>query len=106
MAANPQPSHRLRFDEFEIDLHSAELWVHGNRTRLQDQPFQVLRVLLERHGEIVTREELKRKLWPADTFVDFDDGLNTAVKKIRDALGDSAERPRYIETIPRRGTAS
>ena len=103
MAANRQPSHRLRFDEFEIDLHSAELWVHGNRTRLQDQPFQVLRVLLERHGQIVTREELKRKLWPADTFVDFDDGLNTAVKKIRDALGDPAEKPRYIETIPRRG---
>jgi TolB-like protein/DNA-binding winged helix-turn-helix (wHTH) protein/Flp pilus assembly protein TadD len=103
LAANAQPSHRLRFDEFEIDLQSAELWVHGNRTRLQDQPFQVLRVLLERHGEIVTRDELKRKLWPADTFVDFDDGLNTAVRKIRDALGDSAEKPRYIETIPRRG---
>lgn len=103
MAANAQPSHRLRFDEFEIDLQSAELWVRGNRTRLQDQPFQVLRVLLERHGEIVTRDELKRKLWPADTFVDFDDGLNTAVRKVRDALGDSAEKPRYIETIPRRG---
>jgi TolB-like protein/DNA-binding winged helix-turn-helix (wHTH) protein/Flp pilus assembly protein TadD len=103
LAANAQPSHRLRFDEFEIDLQSAELWVHGNRTRLQDQPFQVLRVLLERHGEIVTRDELKRKLWPADTFVDFDDGLNTAVRKIRDALGDSAEKPSYIETIPRRG---
>jgi DNA-binding winged helix-turn-helix (wHTH) protein len=103
LAANAQPSHRLRFDEFEIDLQSAELWVRGNRTRLQDQPFQVLRVLLERHGEIVTRDELKRKLWPADTFVDFDDGLNTAVRKIRDALGDSAEKPRYIETIPRRG---
>jgi len=103
LAANAQPSHRLRFDEFEIDLQSAELWVRGNRTRLQDQPFQVLRVLLERHGEIVTRDELKRKLWPADTFVDFDDGLNTAVRKIRDALEDSAEKPRYIETIPRRG---
>jgi TolB-like protein/DNA-binding winged helix-turn-helix (wHTH) protein/Flp pilus assembly protein TadD len=103
LAANAQPSHRLRFDEFEIDLQSAELWVRGNRTRLQDQPFQVLRVLLERHGEIVTRDELKRKLWPADTFVDFDDGLNTAVRKVRDALGDSAEKPRYIETIPRRG---
>jgi DNA-binding winged helix-turn-helix (wHTH) protein len=103
LGANAQPSHRLRFDEFEIDLQSAELWVHGNRTRLQDQPFQVLRVLLERRGEIVTRDELKRKLWPADTFVDFDDGLNTAVRKIRDALGDSVEKPRYIETIPRRG---
>jgi TolB-like protein/DNA-binding winged helix-turn-helix (wHTH) protein/Flp pilus assembly protein TadD len=103
VAANVQSSRRLRFDEFEIDLRSAELWVGGNRTRLQDQPFQVLQVLLERHGEIVTRDELKRKLWPADTFVDFDDGLNTAVRKIRDALGDSAEKPRYIETIPRRG---
>ncbi len=73
------------------------------RLRIQDQPFQVLRILLERHGEIVSREELKQSLWAADTFVDFDDGLNTAVKKIRDLLGDSAERPRYIETIPRRG---
>jgi TolB-like protein/DNA-binding winged helix-turn-helix (wHTH) protein len=98
-----QPSHRLCFDEFEIDLRSAELWVRGNRARLQDQPFQVLRVLLERRGEIVTRDELKQNLWPADTFVDFDDGLNTAVRKIRDALGDSAEKPRFIETIPRRG---
>jgi TolB-like protein/DNA-binding winged helix-turn-helix (wHTH) protein/Flp pilus assembly protein TadD len=103
LASNAQPSHRLRFDEFEIDLRSAELWVRGNRTRLQDQPFQVLRVLLERRGEIVTRDELKQNLWPADTFVDFDDGLNTAVRKIRDALGDSAEKPRFIETIPRRG---
>ena len=77
--------------------------MRGNRTRLQDQPFQVLRVLLERRGEIVTRDELKQTLWPADTFVDFDDGLNTAVRKIRDALGDSPEKPRYIETIPRRG---
>jgi len=103
LAANAQPSNRLRFDEFEIDLRSAELWMRGNRTRLQDQPFQVLRVLLERRGEIVTRDELKQTLWPADTFVDFDDGLNTAVRKIRDALGDSPEKPRYIETIPRRG---
>src|SRR5439155_26061703 len=80
-----------------------EVWKHGSRVRLQDQPFQGLRALLERRGEIVTRDELKQMLWPADTFVDFDDGLNTAVKKIRDLLGDSAERPRYIETIPRRG---
>jgi TolB-like protein/DNA-binding winged helix-turn-helix (wHTH) protein/Flp pilus assembly protein TadD len=103
LAANAQPSRRLRFDEFEIDLRSGELWVRGKRVRLQDQPFQVLRVLLERRGELVTREELKQILWPADTFVDFDDGLNTAVRKIRDALGDSAEKPRFIETIPRRG---
>jgi TolB-like protein/DNA-binding winged helix-turn-helix (wHTH) protein/Tfp pilus assembly protein PilF len=103
VAANAQPSRRLNFDEFEIDLRSGELWERGNRLRLQDQPFQVLRVLLERCGEIVTRDELKQTLWPADTFVDFDDGLNTAVRKIRDVLGDSAEKPRYIETIPRRG---
>ena len=103
MATNPQPSRRLRFDEFEIDLRSGELWVRGKRVRLQDQPFQMLRVLLERHGDIVTRNELKQILWPADTFVDFDDGLNTAARKIRDALGDSAEKPRFIETIPRHG---
>src|SRR5580700_1540764 len=103
VAANAQPSGRFSFDEFEVDLRSGELWERGNRLRLQDQPFQVLRVLLERRGEIVTRDELKQTLWPADTFVDFDDGLNTAVRKIRDALGDSAEKPRYIETIPRRG---
>lgn len=103
LAANAQPSRRLRFDEFELDLRSGELWERGSRVRLQDQPFQVLRALLEKRGEIVTRDELKRTLWPADTFVDFDDGLNTAVRKIRDVLGDSAEKPRFIETIPRRG---
>jgi TolB-like protein/DNA-binding winged helix-turn-helix (wHTH) protein/Flp pilus assembly protein TadD len=103
VADNAQPHRRFSFDEFEVDLRSGELWERGNRLRLQDQPFQVLRVLLERRGEIVTRDELKQTLWPADTFVDFDDGLNTAVRKIRDALGDSAEKPRYIETIPRRG---
>ena len=103
MAANAQSPSRLRFDSFEVDLRSGEMWKHGTRLRLQDQPFQVLRLLLERRGEIVTREELRQRLWLADTFVDFDDGLNTAVKKIRDLLGESAERPRYIETIPRRG---
>jgi len=94
---------RFRFDAFEIDLHSGEVRKHGVRIRLQEQPFQVLRTLLERKGEIVTRGELKQTLWHADTFVDFDDGLNTAVKKIRDVLGDSAEQPRYIETVPRKG---
>ena len=103
MAINAQSSSRLRFDEFEVDLRSGEVWKHGTRLRLQDQPFQVLHALVERRGEIVTREELKQTLWPAETFVDFDDGLNTAVKKIRDLLSDSAEQPRYIETIPRRG---
>lgn len=103
VASNAQSSSRVRFDRFEVDLCSGEVWKNGARLRLQEQPFQVLRMLLECCGEIVTREELKQKLWPADTFVDFDDGLNTAVKKIRDLLGDSADRPRYIETIPRRG---
>ena len=103
VATSPPSSGRLRFDHFEIDLRSGEVWNRGKRVRLQEQPFQVLRVLVERRGEIATRDELKQILWPADTFVDFDDGLNTAVKKIRDVLGDSSERPRYIETIPRRG---
>src|SRR5262250_637186 len=103
VARSAQSPNRLRFDSFEVDLRSGEMWKHGTRLRLQDQPFQVLRLLLERRGEIVTREELKQTLWPSDTFVDFDDGLNTAVKKIRDLLGDSAEKPRLIETIPKRG---
>jgi TolB-like protein/DNA-binding winged helix-turn-helix (wHTH) protein/Tfp pilus assembly protein PilF len=103
VAADTQLASRLRFDGFEVDLRSGEIWKNGFRIRLQDQPFQVLRVLLERRTQIVTRDELKRTLWPADTFVDFDDGLNTAVKKIREALGDSTEQPRYVETIPRRG---
>ena len=93
----------MRFDGFEVDLRSGELRKHGVRTKLQGQPFQVLQVLLGNPGEIVSREELKQKLWPTETFVDFDDGLNTAVKKVRDVLGDSAAHPRYIETIPRRG---
>ena len=103
MGSSAQSSGRVRFDRFEVDLRSGEVWENGTRVRLQEQPFQVLRVLLERNDEIVSREELKRTLWAADTFVDFDDGLNTAVKKIRDVLGDSAEQTRYIETIPRRG---
>ncbi|MGB8851897.1 MAG: winged helix-turn-helix domain-containing protein [Candidatus Acidiferrales bacterium] len=84
-------------------MRSGELRKHGIRLKLQDQPFQVLALLLEHPGEVVTREELRRKLWPADTFVDFDTGLNSAVKKLRDALSDSAEEARYIETLPRRG---
>ncbi len=94
---------RARFGAFEVDLRSGELHKHGIRLKLQDQPFQVLVLLLEHPGEVVTREELRQKLWPADTFVDFDTGLNSAIKKLRDVLGDSAEKPRYIETLPRRG---
>lgn len=94
---------RTRFADFEVDLRSGELYQFGVRVRLQEQPFQVLALLLERPGEVVTRQELREKLWPADTFVDFDTGLNSAVRKLRDALSDSAEEPRYIETLPRRG---
>lgn len=96
-------THRTRFGAFEVDLHSGELYKSGVRLRIQEQPFQVLALLLERPGEVVTRQELREKLWPADTFVDFDTGLNSAVRKLRDALSDSAEEPRYIETLPRRG---
>jgi DNA-binding winged helix-turn-helix (wHTH) protein/predicted Zn-dependent protease len=94
---------RTRFGAFEVDLNSGELYKLGIRLKLQEQPFQVLALLLERPGEVVTREELRQRLWPADTFVDFDTGLNSAIKKLRDALADSAEKPRYIETLPRRG---
>jgi len=94
---------RVRFGAFEVDLRSGELYKHGIHLKLQDQPFRVLAFLLERPGDVVAREELRARLWPSDTFVDFDTGLNSAIKKLRDVLGDSAERPRYIETLPRRG---
>jgi len=94
---------RARFGAFEVDLHLGQLRKHGIRLKLQDQPFQVLALLLEHPGDLVTREEFRQKLWPADTFVDFDTGLNSAIKKLRDGLGDSAEEPRYIQTLPRRG---
>src|SRR5499425_2049181 len=94
---------RARFGAFEVHLRSGQLYKHGIRLKLQGQPFQVLALLLEHPGELVTREELRQKLWPADCFVDFDTGLNNAIKKLRDALGDSADEPRYIETLPRRG---
>ena len=93
----------LHFGVFEADLASRELRKNGSKVRLQDQPFQVLAFLLENRGQVVTREELRQKIWPADTFVDFDNGLNTAINKIREALGDSAEKPQFVETLPRRG---
>lgn len=99
----PLRTRKTRFGAFELDLRSGELYKHGIRLKLQDQPFQVLALLLERAGDVVTREELHQKLWAADTFVDFDTGLNSAIKKLRDVLADSAEEPRYIETLPRRG---
>src|SRR6516165_1852549 len=94
---------RVRFGIFEADLRSGELYRQGRRIKLHQQPFQVLAMLLEHPGEVVTREELRRTLWPADTFVNFDIGLNAAVRKLRRALHDSAEGPRYVETLPRRG---
>ena len=93
----------VRFGVFELDLAAGELRKSGARLRLQEQPLQVLALLLERAGQVVTREELRQKLWAVDTFVDFDHSLNTAVNKLREALGDSASSPRYIETLARRG---
>jgi DNA-binding winged helix-turn-helix (wHTH) protein len=94
---------KYRFGPFEADVKAAELYRGGTRLRLQMQPFQVLMALLERPRDVVTREELRQRLWPEDTFVDFDHGLNTAMAKLRDVLGDSAGNPRYIETIAKRG---
>src|SRR2546428_9102998 len=93
----------FRFGVFEVDLRAGELRKHGVKLRLQEQPFQVLAMLLERPGETVTREELRNRLWTAETFVDFDHGVNKAVNRIRDALGDSATSPRFVETVARRG---
>lgn len=93
----------VRFGIFEVDLAAGELRKGGVRMRLQEQPFQVLCLLMRRSGKVVTREELRQQLWPADTFVDFDHSLNTAVNKLREALGDSASTPRYVETVARRG---
>jgi cholera toxin transcriptional activator len=93
----------VRFGAFEVDLVCGELRKNGTRIRLQEQPFQVLAMLLERPGEMVAREDLRSKLWPGDTFVDFDHGLNTAVNKLREALGDVASNPRFVQTVARRG---
>jgi DNA-binding winged helix-turn-helix (wHTH) protein len=93
----------VKFDVFEVDLRAQELYKSGKRVKLQIQPFQVLALLLERPGDVVTREELQQRLWPADTFVDFDHSLNTAVKKLRQALGDDIKKPRFVETLPKRG---
>jgi Tol biopolymer transport system component/DNA-binding winged helix-turn-helix (wHTH) protein len=98
-----EPNCVVHFGIFEVDLQAGELRRNGSKVRLQDQPFQVLALLLERPGQIVIREELQARLWPADTFVDFDHGLNAAIKRLRDALGDSAENPRFVETLARRG---
>src|SRR6266849_298409 len=103
MEVSQQPARTaLRFGAFEVDLRAGELRKHGTKIRLQQQPFRVLAVLLERHGEVVTREELRRAIWP-DAVVDFDEGLDATIYKLRNALGDSAENPRFVETLPRRG---
>jgi DNA-binding winged helix-turn-helix (wHTH) protein len=100
----PGPAGRIaRFGVFEVDLLAGELRKNGRKVRLQEQPFQILAALLDRPGDLVTREELRQKLWPGDTFVDFDHGLNTAITKLREALGDSAANPRYVQTLARRG---
>ena len=93
----------VRFAAFEFDPATGELWKHGLRTKLQGQPIQVLALLVERAGEVVSREELQKRLWPADTYVDFEHSLNAAIKRLRAALGDSAGAPRYVETLPRQG---
>jgi Tol biopolymer transport system component/DNA-binding winged helix-turn-helix (wHTH) protein len=103
MAVMAEQKQIIHFGVFEVDLKSGELRRNGSKLRLQEQPFQILSVLLEKPGEVVTREELRARLWPADTFVDFDHSLNTAVRRLRDALGDSAENPRFVETVARRG---
>jgi TolB-like protein/DNA-binding winged helix-turn-helix (wHTH) protein/Flp pilus assembly protein TadD len=103
MEAGHRVGGRLCFGIFEVDLRAGELRKRGLRVRLQEQPFQVLAMLLEHAGQVVSREELQKTLWPAETFVDFDHGLNKAINKIREALGDSAESPRFVETVARRG---
>ncbi len=94
---------RLRFGPYEVDLHTCEIWKFGTRMKLVGQPFEILAVLASRPGELVTRDELRDKLWPGETFVDFNHGLNAAMNKLRDLLSDSAENPKFIETLPRRG---
>jgi Tol biopolymer transport system component/DNA-binding winged helix-turn-helix (wHTH) protein len=103
MSSQPTAPRVIRFGLFEFDLSAGDLRKQGRKVKLQDQPFQVLLLLLRSPGEIVTREELQQALWAADTYVEFDQGLNTAIKKIRQALGDSADNPRFVETIPRKG---
>jgi Tol biopolymer transport system component len=97
------PPRLVRFDAFEVDLRERELRKNGKQVKLSGQPFEVLAILIETPGKIVTREEFQKRLWPADTFVDFDHGLNTAVNRLREVLGDSADCPRFVETVPRRG---
>src|SRR5215472_10874432 len=102
--STPSPAVRLfRFEAFALNLHAGELYKRGVKLHLQGQPLQLLGILVQSPGNLVTREELRNQLWPADTFVDFDHGLHNAIARLREVLGDSSESPRYIETLPRRG---
>src|SRR5215470_2020893 len=103
MAVPHTSSSTVRFGAFVADLRSGELRKDGIKVKLEGQPFQVLTALLERPGQLVTREELQKELWPDETFVDFEQGINAAVKRLRVALEDSADQPRFVETLPRRG---
>src|SRR5689334_13011719 len=93
----------FHFGVFEVNLQTRELRKHGVRLKLQEQPFQILLTLLERPGEIVSRDDIQKRLWPENTYVDFDNAINSAVRKLRDALGDSPDNPRFVETLARRG---
>ena len=103
MSSPGRSSGVARFDVFEVDLSAGELHKAGRKIKLQILPFQALAMLLERPGEVVTRKEFEKRLWPGDTFVDFDHSLNTAIKKVRLALGDDNKKPRFVETLPKRG---
>jgi DNA-binding winged helix-turn-helix (wHTH) protein len=103
MLPPPTAARLIRFGIFEADLDAGELRKRGRKIKLQEQPFQVLAMLLEHGGEVVSREALRKRLWPDNVFIDFDQGLNKAIKKVREALDDSADHPRYIETLPKRG---
>ena len=103
MKTGPQNGNRFRFGVFELDLQAGELHRNGLKVKLQDQPYQLLAFLVERSGQVVSREEIYQQLWPDGTFVEFDSSLNVAVNKIREALGDSANSPRFLQTVPRRG---
>src|SRR3989304_5320886 len=98
---NSESAALLRFEAFELDLRTRELRKNGRLIKMQDLPVRLLALLASRHGELVTREEIEKALWGEDHFVDFDHGINTAMRKIRDALGEQAEQPRFIETLPR-----
>ncbi|HEX8813237.1 MAG TPA: winged helix-turn-helix domain-containing protein, partial [Terracidiphilus sp.] len=93
----------LRFDQFELDASAGELRRNGDRIKLPPQPFRVLELLVRRSGEVLTREEIRKRVWQEDTFVDFEQGLNFCIRQIREAVGDTAGTPRFIETLPRRG---